>query len=376
MQPTDYKKPQSSDTLIESETKKNFWILRIHDLLNLMQKLEIDGKKSTPNQKKMTMSKFELSEFLHDSLSSEIPMNLFDVVFDPLVDKNTSLIEVNKCFISIRRLIFGTRKKKILRKRKKPSDKLTKPQKMCSIFIPVKQGVNKKVLVDVDTVSTEVFDWFLFSRTQTSVQLSNMVNRSDNNAIRNAIDNDLTLANSEDAFYKTPLLIAAAKGDAQTVDYLLKDKQVDVNKKDNFKWNALHHAVFGGHVGIAKELIRQGIDLNGESLAGMTPLMLAFKADDEHMVYLLVKHDAKLITSPNRYKQRLADLFEFVKGSLLEDLLRTVHGQMISVSFDNKQTHVSSTMFCSGLKRDSLHDFPGYKNPFQNNIQRLLELKL
>ncbi len=50
-----------------------------------------------------------------------------------------------------------------------------------------------------------------------------------------------------DKYFKTPLMIAAAKGDLETCKFLLTCG-ADVNAFDNFKWTALHHACHAGQL--------------------------------------------------------------------------------------------------------------------------------
>ena len=126
----------------------------------------------------------------------------------------------------------------------------------------------------------------------------------------------------------TALHSAAYGGHAYVVEYLIKEKQMDVNQKNNAQRTALFQSITQGHNSVAKTLLRLGADPNvqlgkdNETLLhvavkegrkeivtmlleakakpdeplsnGMTPLMLAVENDHADYIQLIMAHGITL----------------------------------------------------------------------------------
>lgn len=97
-------------------------------------------------------------------------------------------------------------------------------------------------------------------------------------------------------YAKTPLYIAAESGDAASVGILLADLSVretinnEQTKKDGL--TALHAAVHGNHIAIAKKLIAHGAAVNQENTARQHSLAIAIQNGHKEMATLLIQSGA------------------------------------------------------------------------------------
>ena len=80
--------------------------------------------------------------------------------------------------------------------------------------------------------------------------------------------------NSKDSLDTTPLMVAAAKGKKQAVDFLLT-KGADPSLRTLKGRNLLHAAVEGGDVSIVETVLSLGIPVDSIDKGGLTPLMIA-----------------------------------------------------------------------------------------------------
>lgn len=92
-------------------------------------------------------------------------------------------------------------------------------------------------------------------------------------------------------FGLTPLIIASEFGRIELVESLLS---IGVNKdaltiEENYCMNALHYAVVGNYLNVAKLLLKAGINRNAETTSGFTALDFAAKSDNIEMVALLLQ---------------------------------------------------------------------------------------
>ncbi len=119
-------------------------------------------------------------------------------------------------------------------------------------------------------------------------------------------DIDVDLSNK---YGETPLMIASIQGDLPTVQMLVLQKKALV---DHIGWTPLHYACTRGHLNIAQFLITNGANVNSRSLNGSTPLMMAVQSGNEELVkYLLDKGaDISLRNSLGLSAIDIAEIYE------------------------------------------------------------------
>ncbi len=88
--------------------------------------------------------------------------------------------------------------------------------------------------------------WYLNQPDKSFINISNATLNGDKNTLLDAFKRGIPV-DIRDKYFKTPLMIAAAKGDLETCQFLLTCG-ADVNAFDNFKWTALHHACHAGQL--------------------------------------------------------------------------------------------------------------------------------
>ena len=89
-------------------------------------------------------------------------------------------------------------------------------------------------------------------------------------------------------FAWSPFLMAAAKGQFQTVKYLA-EHGADINYTHPLtKMNAFHHAAFDGRTDIVKYLASKGADINKKMKGGVSIIRIVKEKGDTKMVDLLL----------------------------------------------------------------------------------------
>ena len=119
----------------------------------------------------------------------------------------------------------------------------------------------------------------------------------------------------------TPLMLAAARGKATFVSFLLANG-ANINKKNYNGQNSLHMAAANGHNEVINILIDGGINVNMPDLDGMTPLMLAVKNEQRFSVEILLKRGA-ILNYFNARNQNAMKLAEMTRNSDIINLLKT-----------------------------------------------------
>ena len=89
-------------------------------------------------------------------------------------------------------------------------------------------------------------------------------------------------------FAWSPFLMAAAKGQFQTVKYLA-EHGADINYTHPLtKMNAFHHAAFDGRIDMVKYLASKGADINKKMKGGVSIIRIVKEKGDTKMVDLLL----------------------------------------------------------------------------------------
>ncbi len=79
--------------------------------------------------------------------------------------------------------------------------------------------------------------------------------------VESLLSQDKELINALDKYGDTPLQLAAFKGYAEIVEYLIS-RGADVNNKNNFGGTALYMASYAGHEQVVEILIEHRVDVN------------------------------------------------------------------------------------------------------------------
>lgn len=89
--------------------------------------------------------------------------------------------------------------------------------------------------------------------------------------VKEIIENDITLLESQNPRGSTPLMLAAADGQKDLLKYIIK-KGADVNKANTYGNTALHYTAWESKTEMFKLLVEQGAKLNVENSRGQNPL--------------------------------------------------------------------------------------------------------
>ncbi|XP_062519875.1 ankyrin repeat and death domain-containing protein 1B-like [Corticium candelabrum] len=125
--------------------------------------------------------------------------------------------------------------------------------------------------------------------------------------------------NGTGTFGETPLITAAMKGLDNIIDILLKTKDINVIKGDNWGWTAIHHAARNNHVTIVERLVSYSVPVDINDNAGRTPLWYAARDGRVCCVDVLLKLGA----SPQHESKR--------QGSPLEIAKRCGHSNVVEM---------------------------------------------
>jgi hypothetical protein len=88
------------------------------------------------------------------------------------------------------------------------------------------------------------------------------------------------------------LIVAAIRGQYDTVRYLVEELGANVDIPDNLGCTPLHAASFNDHLGVVRMLLKLGAAINQRNNDGLTPLMVAASKNNTEIVKWLVKAGA------------------------------------------------------------------------------------
>lgn len=96
------------------------------------------------------------------------------------------------------------------------------------------------------------------------------------------------LLDSRDALWRTPLLIAASKGDLAAYDILVK-AGADIKVRDLASRSVLNHACASGKFAMVQKLLRRGADINDDTFGVSSPLFEAASRGHYEICLLLLE---------------------------------------------------------------------------------------
>ena len=93
----------------------------------------------------------------------------------------------------------------------------------------------------------------------------------------------------------SPLMLAAANGHSECVEFLSNTVSVPVNYKNKNGNTALHWAALNGHSDVVSFLISKSADVMAENIFKKTPFDEAMARDHKECCELLVKEEVRLL---------------------------------------------------------------------------------
>ncbi|XP_067658335.1 serine/threonine-protein phosphatase 6 regulatory ankyrin repeat subunit A-like [Haliotis asinina] len=107
--------------------------------------------------------------------------------------------------------------------------------------------------------------------------------------VKYALSKKVADINSRGHYGRTPVMMAAEKGQRDVFDFLVREG-ADVSLVDDYRKNILHVACIGGHVEMVKHALSKKVaDINSRGQYGRTPVMTAAEMGHRDMFDLLVR---------------------------------------------------------------------------------------
>lgn len=162
--------------------------------------------------------------------------------------------------------------------------------------------------------------------------------------------------------YGWTLLHQAAKvGDKETVELLLKNKNLKPNMKTSEGWTALHAAVHSGQIEILKMLLDSKLfDINALTKGNQTPLDMAQKLKNMDAFVLLMKAGA-CPNIPDKNGKTVED-----KATLQEKGILAHHNEFLKKQREEqarKEAEIKQKALDAELRKHLNTFFTAYKNP-------------
>jgi len=166
--------------------------------------------------------------------------------------------------------------------------------------------------------------WYLSVPDKQYVCITEAAKNSDWDTLKHSFENG-TEVDTRDKYYKTSLMIAAAEGNIDLVDYLLA-MGADVKATDNFKWTALHHGCQSGQVDVVHALLLANADGNAQTWNGASPLMRAIQSGKLEVVQFLLDVGVN-VTLFNKREQTALDVAEEWASANIYNLIKQKYDQ-------------------------------------------------
>ncbi len=99
---------------------------------------------------------------------------------------------------------------------------------------------------------------------------------------------DVDLSNK---YGETPLMLASIEGDLPVVKQLVLQNKAKI---DHIGWTPLHYACAKGQLQVAQFLVSNGANVNSRSPNGSTPLMMAAQSGNEELIKYLLDNGADI----------------------------------------------------------------------------------
>jgi ankyrin repeat protein len=155
-------------------------------------------------------------------------------------------------------------------------------------------------LDDVDEIKKDEYKQYLISNTKSKYGNSALVYAIQENSQKVftylSQSTDLNINNVNNSG-ENPLMMAAFKGNAKLVKFLLENRKAEVNKDG---WSPIHYAVIRGDLEVVNSLINAGAEVDALSPNESTPLMYACRYGHIRVVKLLLDKGADLSAVNNQ----------------------------------------------------------------------------
>lgn len=124
-----------------------------------------------------------------------------------------------------------------------------------------------------------------------STVMHDLCRQNNLNQIRKLVLEKPEIINKTDIYNQSLIFTAIENNHEKIINFLLKQKNLNLNQTDKFTWTPLHWAVKLEQYDIVKALLNSQSDPNIQDAKGRTPLHLAIKSKKQNIIDLLLKHN-------------------------------------------------------------------------------------